>query len=355
MCQEVAVFSRAKTTVGLDIGSSAIKVVELESKGGATRLVHFGIADLVPEAIVEGEVMDRQLVVDTIQNLLEKTGVRRRRVAVGISGRGVIVKKITMDRLDPKDAREAIHWEAEQYVPYDINDVSLDFEILDVDVGPKQMQVLLVAAKKDLVNTQSDLIREAGLQPALIDVNSFAVQNAAELNYDFVQEETVVLLNVGAELTNVNIVRGGIPLYTQDLMLGGNSFIESIQKRYQVNREEAVAACRAPSGGSVVDIDPVVEEFGGELGVGIERSLATLKATEEAGTIDRILLSGGGARIGGLPQLLAERQKVPVDVVDPLRRITYSPETFEEEEDPTTAGAQLTVSVGLALRKAREK
>lgn len=347
-------FSLGKTTVGLDIGSSAIKVVELESKAGVTRLVHFGIADLVPEAIVEGEVMDRQLVVDTIQNLLERTGVRQRRVAAGISGRGVIVKKITMDRLDPKDAREAIHWEAEQYVPYDIHDVSLDFEILDVDVGPKQMQVLLVAAKKDLVNTQTDLIREAGLQPSVIDVNSFAVQNAAELNYDFVQEETVALLNVGAELTSVNIVRGGIPLYTQDLMMGGNSFMESIQKRFQVNREEAISAARGGAGGSALDIATVVAEFGGELGVGIERSIATLRSSEEAERIDRILLSGGGARISGLPQALAQRQKVPVDVVDPLRRITYAPEAFGSE-DPKTAGAQLTVSVGLALRKAREK
>ena len=154
-------FSKGKTTVGLDIGSSSIKVVELEFRGGATHLVKYGVAELVPETIVEGEVMDRQLVVEAIQNLLEQCEIKQRKVAAGIAGRGVIVKKITMDRLDAKDAREAINWEAEQYVPYDINDVSLDFEILGVDVGPKQMQVLLVAAKKDLVNTQADLIREA--------------------------------------------------------------------------------------------------------------------------------------------------------------------------------------------------
>jgi len=345
------VFSKGRTTVGLDIGSSSIKVVELETKGGATRLVKYGIADLVPETIVEGEVMDRQLVVEAIQNLLERCQIKQRKVAAGIAGRGVIVKKITMDRLDAKDAREAINWEAEQYVPYDINDVSLDFEILGVDVGPKQMQVLLVAAKKDLVNTQADLIREADLLPSVIDINSFAVQNAAELNYDFVQEEIVVLLNVGAELSNINIVRGGIPLYTQDLSLGGNGFIASIQKRYQVNQEEAVAACRALDGASPLDMTPVLKSFGEELGVGIERSLATLKSSGEADHIDRILLSGGGARINGLPQILAEQQKVPVDIVDPLRRITYAPEVFGTE-DPKTIGPQLTVSVGLALRKA---
>lgn len=347
-------FSKGKTTVGLDIGSSSIKVVELEAKGGTTRLLKYGIAELVPEAIVEGEVMDRQLVVDAVQNLLESCEIKQRRVAAGIAGRGVIVKKITMDRLDAKDAREAINWEAEQYVPYDINDVSLDFEILGVDVGPKQMQVLLVAAKKDLVDTQADLIREAGLVPAIIDINSFAVQNAAELSYDFVQEEIVALLNVGAELSNINIVRGGIPLYTQDLSMGGNSFVASIQRRYQVNQDEAIDACKSAEGALPLDLDPVVESFGEELGVGIERSLATLKSSGDAERIDRILLSGGGARIHGLAQVLAERQKVPVDIVDPLRRITYAPEVFGAD-DPKTVGAQLTVSVGLALRKAQEK
>ena len=335
--------------MGLDIGSSSIKVVRLESRADGPRLVSYGVADLLPEAIVEGEIMDRQLVVDAIQNLFEQCGIRDRKVAAGIAGRGVSVRKITMDRLDLKEAREAIQWEAEQYVPYDINDVSLDFEILDVDVGPKQMQVLLVAAKKEIVNTHADLIREAGLVPAVIDINSFAVQNAAELNYDFVRDEAAALVNVGAELTNVNIVRGGIPLYTQDLSIGGDSFIESIQKRYQVSRDEAVAACREAEGSSI-DVAPAVQAFGDEVGAGIERSVTYLKSSGEAERIDRILLSGGGARIPGLPQILAERQRVPVDIIDPLRRISYAPEAFGDA-DPRKIGPQLTVGVGLALRK----
>jgi type IV pilus assembly protein PilM len=356
------VLGKSRTAVGLDIGSSAIKVVQLETKGDSTRLLRYGIHELVPEAIVEGEIMDRQLVIEAVQNLFERAGITERKVTAGIAGRGVIVKKITMDRLDPKEAREAIHWEAEQYVPYDINDVSLDFEILDLDVGPKQMQVLLVAAKKDLVNTHADLIREAGLIPAVMDVNSFAVQNAAELNYDFVRDEATALVNIGAELSNVNIVRGGIPLYTQDLSIGGNSFIEGIQRLYQISREEAVAACdraaQRPDGaqgeshGQTLDISPAVKSFGDEVGVGIERSVAYLKSNGEAERIDRILLAGGGARIDGLAQVLAERQKVPVDLVDPLRRITYSPEQFAPA-DPRSIGPQLTVGVGLALRKAR--
>jgi type IV pilus assembly protein PilM len=316
--------------------------------------VRYGIADLLPEAIVEGEIMDRQLVVETVQNLLEKTGIKQRNVAIAIAGRGVIVKRITMDRLESKDAREAIHWEAEQHVPYDINDVSLDFEILEMDAGPKQMQVLLVAAKKDLVTTHADLVKEAGLHPSVIDVNSFAVQNAAELNYEFPADEVVVLVNVGAELTNINIVRRGIPLYTQDLSIGGNSFIENVQKRYQISREEAVQVCRTEEADAMLDTTPAVKAFADELGVGIERSLGYLKSNGEAERIDRILLSGGGARILGLAQSLAERQRVPVDLVDPLRKVDFAPDLFGSD-DPRQIGPQLTVAIGLALRKAQEK
>jgi len=348
------VFRRGKSAVGLDIGSSAIKVAELETGKDGARLLKYGVVELLPEAIVEGEIMDRQMVVEAVQNLLERCGIKQRQVATGIAGRGVIVKRITMDRLDPKDAREAIHWEAEQHVPYDISDVSLDFEILGVDAGPTKMQVLLVAAKKELVTTHADLIREAGLDPSLIDVNSFAVQNAAESNYEFAREETIAFVNVGAELTNVNIVRDGIPLYTQDLSIGGQSFIEGLQKRYQINRDEAVAACKEGEDAGSVDIAAAVRSFGDEIGLGIERSLAYLKSNGEADRVDRIFVCGGGARIRGLAHVLAERQRVSVELVDPLRRISYTPDVFGGD-DPKVVGPQLTVAIGLALRKAHEK
>jgi type IV pilus assembly protein PilM len=345
---------RAKTTVGLDIGSSAIKVVEVEQRREGLRLVNYGMAELVPEAIVEGEIMDRQLVVETIQNLFESREIRRRMVTTGVSGRGVIVKKITMERLPPQEAREAIHWEAEQHVPYDINDVALDFAILDTDVGPNQMQVLLVAAKRELISAHADLVREAGLIPAVIDVNSFAVQNAAENNYDFLKGEVVAMVNVGAELTNINLVQGGVPLYTQDLSLGGNSFIEALQKKYQVSREEAVTALRSREGGSTLDVAPVVKSYRSDLGVALERSLVYLKSNGDTDHIDRILLSGGGAKIRGLADSLGEKMKVPVELTDPMKRIPYAPEAFGDA-DPAELGPQLAVGIGLALRKAHDK
>lgn len=347
-------FGRPKTTVGLDIGSSTIKVVEVDHRSDGPRLVSYGMADLVPEAIVEGEIMDRQLVVETIQNLFESRGIKRRHVISGVSGRGVIVKRITMERLPVQEAREAIQWEAEQHVPYDINDVSIDFEILNNEIGPNQMQVLLVAAKRDLISAHADLIREAGLQPAVIDVNSFAVQNAAEVNYEFTKGEVAALVNVGAELTNINLVQGGIPLYTQDLSLGGNSFIEALQKKHQVSRDEAFLALRAKEGSSSLDVSSVVKSFCADLGVALERSIVYLKSNGDTDHIDRVLLSGGGSMIRGLPALLSERLKVPVELVDPLKRVRFAPEVFGAS-DPHDVAPQLAVGLGLALRKAHAK
>ena len=170
------------TTVGLDIGSSLIKVVEIDHSGAVPRIVKLGFTRLLPEAIVEGEIMDRNLVVDGIRECFEQAGIQTTDVVSAVSGRAVIVKKVIMDKMPPEDAQEAIFWEAEQHVPFDIDDVCLDFQILREDIGANQMEVLLVAAKKDMVNMHAELIREAGLNPRIIDVDSFAVQNCFERN-----------------------------------------------------------------------------------------------------------------------------------------------------------------------------
>src|SRR6516165_1872891 len=215
-------FGKKQSLVGLDIGSHTIKAVEREGDSNKTyKLMRWGISAPLAEAIVDGEIMDRQLVTDAISNLLESRGIRSRNVVAAVSGRAVIVKKITMNRLSAEDAQQAVYWEAEQHVPYDINDVSLDFEILGAAPNdPAQMQVLLVAAKKDMVVSFSDLIREAGLTPIIVDVDSFAAQNAIEANYDMAPEEFVAILNVGSEMTNINIGQAGVPYFTKDLQVG---------------------------------------------------------------------------------------------------------------------------------------
>ncbi len=339
---------RKKTTVGLDIGASAIKVVEIERQGNEYHLLNYGVAPLDPETIVDGEIMDRQMVVEMIQNLFESRGIRRRRVIAGIHGRGVIVKKIVMERLPEEAAAEAIYWEAEQHIPYDINDVSIDYEILPADIGPNQMQVLLVAAKRDLILNLADIIREAGLAPEVIDVNSFAIQNVVETAHDLRPEELAVLLDLGAEITNVNIIRDGVPLYTQDLSVGINTVVRTIQKRFQVSREEAVQALQATGG--KLEVAPMIESFCKDIAQSLEKSATYLRTSGEAEHLDRIFLSGGGARIPGFVEALTQVQPLPVEMINPLRRLRYLPDIFQGS-DPQDIAPQLAVGVGLALRK----
>lgn len=341
---------RKKTIVGLDIGASSIKIVEVENSNGELHLVNYGVADLDPETIVDGEIMDRQLVVEAIQNLFESRGISRKRVVAGVHGRGVIVKKILMERLAEEDASEAVYWEAEQHVPYDINDVSIDFQILGVDMGPKQMQVLLVAAKRDLILNLIDIIREAGLVPDAVDVNSFAVQNVVETVHDIRPEETAVLLDVGAEITNVNIIREGIPLYTQDVPQGVNNIIRSAQKRFQISRDEALKVLE--SGSDRYDIQPLIDAACKDLANILDKSATYLKTAAEGEQIDRIFLSGGGSQIPVFVDTLEKVQDLPIEIIKPLGRMKYDPAIFSGVEIDKVA-PQLAVSIGLALRKGR--
>jgi type IV pilus assembly protein PilM len=266
----------------------------------------------------------------------------------------VIVKKITMNKLSPEDAQQAVYWEAEQHVPYDINDVSLDFEILgSAPNDPKQMQVLLVAAKKDMVMSFSDLIREAGLQPLIVDVDSVAAQNALAANYDFTAEEVVAILNIGAEITNINITQAGVPYFTKDLQMGGNSFIEGAQRKFNLSQSEAAAAVRGESGAGL-EIVPVIEQACEGLATALERAQAFLRTSGEAGQVTRIMLCGGASMTPGVPEFLNRRFGIPAEIANPLTRIGYAPALFAGQ-DVMKVAPLLTVGIGLALRRLGEK
>jgi len=348
-------FGKKQSLIGLDIGSHTVKVAELETSAKhGHKLVNWGISAPLAEAIVDGEIMDRQLVIDAISNLLESRGIATRNVVAAVSGRAVIVKKITMNKLSADDAQQAVYWEAEQHVPYDINDVSLDFEILgQAPNDPKQMQVLLVAAKKDMVMSFSDLMREAGLNPLVVDVDSFATQNALEANYDFTPEEVVACLNVGSEITNINITQAGVPYFTKDLQVGGSTFTDAVQRKFNLSQSEAAAAVRGESGASV-ELAPVIEQACEGLATALERAQAYLRTAGEAGPITRIMLCGGSAMTPGVPEFLNRRFGVPAEIANPLTRIAYDPALFAGQ-DVKRVAPLLTVGIGLALRRLGDK
>src|SRR6266403_440421 len=282
-----------KTSVGLDIGSGIIKLAVIDHSGSEPELVKVATTEVAADAIVEGEVMDPGLVSEAIRGLFSTAGVKQRSVVTAVGGRDVIVKKIQMDRMKEGDAREVIRWEAEQHVPFDMANVELDFQILDPDAEGLQMNVLLVAAKRELVESRVGLLSEAGLDPSVIDVDAFAIHNAFELNHPDAMQGVVGLVNIGHEVTNVNILEDGIPVLTRDLSVGTRRF-----------RARYVAA-------------------GGEgIAVGVGRAAAFLAtASGSAGGLGRVYTIGGGARIPGLNEALSNRLRVHVVISIPVQRV----------------------------------
>lgn len=339
----------SKRVVGLDIGSSSVKVVEMDHSGEKPALIKFGRCGLLPEAIVDGEIMDRDVVVDTIAELMEVNEISSREVVTAVSGRAVIVKKILMDTMSEDEAREAIRWEAEQHIPFDIDDVSLDFQILDREADAEKMDVLLVAAKKEMLEARADLIRAAGLSPQIIDIDSFAVQNAFEHSYDAPENAVTLLLNVGCFVTNVNIVKDGVPYFTRDLSFAGNAILEAVQKDLGVDYDEANEILDNPGEERMDDVQSIVGLVGEELAVGIEKSLSYLRASGDADHIDRIVLSGGSSFAPGLRESIEKRQGSPVEIANPFRNLSWSDGMFGED-DAESIGPAYMVASGLALR-----
>ncbi|HEY8104638.1 MAG TPA: type IV pilus assembly protein PilM, partial [Gemmatimonadales bacterium] len=225
--------------MGLDIGSGLIKLVQVSHRSGEPVLTKVAFASVVSDAIVEGEVMDPALVGDAIKGLMATAGIKTKQVVCAVGGRDVIIKKIAMDRMKETEAREVIRWEAEQHVPFDMDNVELDFQILDPDGEGLQMTVLLVAAKRELIETKLALLAEIGLEPSIIDVDAFALHNAFEVNYPEAMRGVVGLVNIGHETTNINILDDGIPVLTRDIPIGTRRFREDLQRERGVSADDA--------------------------------------------------------------------------------------------------------------------
>jgi type IV pilus assembly protein PilM len=235
--------AKGKLAVGLDIGSGSIKLCQLKpGKKGNYQLISFGMVQLPPEAIVDGALMNSTAVVDGIQELFASQKIKHKEVATSVSGHSVIIKKINLPQMTPEELEESIQWEAEQYIPFDINDVNIDVQILNTEsTQAGQMDVLLVAAKKDMVNDYTEVIASAGLTPVVVDIDAFAVQNQFEINYEVPRSETVVLVNIGASVTNINVLANGISTFTRDISIGGGQFTDAVQKALNVSYDEAEA------------------------------------------------------------------------------------------------------------------
>ncbi|MEQ9401769.1 MAG: type IV pilus assembly protein PilM [Longimicrobiales bacterium] len=344
----MGLFGRKRTSIGLDIGSGFVKVVEVDHSGDQAEVVRVAMRPLLPDAIVEGEIMDYGLVSDTVQGLFADLGMKGADVVTAVGGHDVIIKKIEMDRMKESDAREVIRWEAEQHVPFDIKSVELDFQILNPHDDGLQMEVLLVAAKRELVDNKVGLLQDAGINPTIIDVDAFALHNAFGYNYPHDQEGIVALVNVGHETTNVNILEDGVPILTRDIPFGSRKLREDLQRERGLTAEQAEDVVQARD--TVDDLERFVTASADEVAVGIERASAFLMTRDDGETLGKIFLSGGGARIPGMVESLAGRMNVETSLVNPFERVPVQAEAspdFSIDE----AAPMLLLPLGLALRQ----
>ncbi|PLY02886.1 MAG: pilus assembly protein PilM [Desulfuromonas sp.] len=340
-----------KDLIGIDIGSSAVKLVQLKESKGVYRLQAYGIKELPTEAIVDNAIMDNTAVVDAVSELLAETKIKVKNVATSISGHSVIIRKISLPTMPEDELEKSIQYEAEQYIPFEINEVFLDFQILGTDPDdPSQMKVLLVAAKKDFVNDYLAVFREAGLNPVVVDIDGFAAQNMFEANYGLADEEIFALVNMGASAININIIKGGESVFTRDIQTGGHSVNEELQKRLGLTEEDAE---RAKLGASVDGVDPatlkeIIADTAANIAQEVQRSLDFFSATSADERVQKVFLAGGVSKMAEVGESLQTRLGIPVEVVDPFKGIVAS---SKDEEALAEVGPTLSVALGLAMRR----
>lgn len=344
-----------KDLIGIDIGSSAVKLVHLKESRGVYKLQGFGYKQLPSEAIVDNAIMDSTSVVDAVSDLLSETKIKIKNVATSISGHSVIIRKINLPTMPEDELEKSIQYEAEQYIPFEINEVFLDFQILGADPDdPSQMKVLLVAAKKDFVNDYLAVFREAGLNPVVVDVDGFAVQNMFEANYGLVDDEVFALVNMGASAININIIKGGESVFTRDIQTGGSTVNEELQKRLSLNEEDAekVKLGIMSDGIDAAMVNEIIADTAANIAQEVQRSLDFFSATSADERVQKVYLAGGVSRMVAVTESLKSRLGIPVEVVDPFRGIVASDKDAGELE---RIAPTLSVALGLAIRRVGDK
>jgi len=348
-------FSKKKEVIGIDIGSSSVKLVQLKDLKGSYQLMNAGIVPLPPEAIVDNTIMDNSSIVNAVQSLVTSLGVKVKDVACSISGNSVIIRKITLPIMPVEELEDQITWEAEQYIPFDINDVNMDFQILSPDsVDPSKMIVLLVASKRDIINDYVAVFNEAGMILSVVDVDSFAVQNAFELNHDVGTEDVLALINIGASIMNINIIKDGTSLFTRDVQMGGNLYTEEIQKQLGVSGFEAESMKILAVEANNHELLEVLTKVNETIAQEIRRSLDFYNSTASDDRITKVFVSGGSSKGFKFIDSISEKVGLPVEMINPFAKLKFNEKDFDPEY-LQEIGPLMAVTVGLAIRRVGDK
>ena len=348
----MSLFQKKSEVVAIDIGSNSVKMVQLErDQTGRYRLVSWGKEELASDTIVDGSVMNTGAVVDVIKSLSAKSG-KTKNVVASIAGNSVIIKRITLQSMSMEELEEQIKWEAEQYIPFDINDVNIDVQILEgAHPDPSQMDVLLVAARRDLVNENMSLFQQSGLSPTVMDIDSFALANMFKVNYPELDDRGVVaLVNVGDNSINIHVLRDGISVFTRDLSNGGRTFTEELQRNLTISFEEAERLKIGDDDNPITyEIEQVLADAADSLASDIRNTLDFYLSTSMDGIIDRILLTGGASQTPRFKEALYRQSGIPVEYADPFRNIIVDEREFKPDFLEEIA-SQFSVAIGLAIR-----
>ena len=347
---------KKKSIAGLDIGSKHIKIVQLKAVKGKYHLERLGITSLEPELIVDGSILDSSRVVEAIKGLIATANISIKDTALSLSGHSsVIIKRVSLPQMSEDELSESIKFEAEQYIPFDIEDVNLDFQILGLADKENMMDVLIVAAKKDKINEYVTVAKEAGLNPVIVDVDAFALENMYELNYEVKPEENIAIANIGASMININILKGGISVFTRDSAVGGNLHTEALQKEFTISyaNAEKLKQEGTMEGISREDVQTVLVSASEDIIAEISRSFDYFRDTTNYENINEIILCGGGSLTAGFVPLLSEKAGISVKVAESLRNI-HIPDSFDKEYLKKMEPI-VSVAVGLALRRIGDK
>lgn len=339
-----------KTIVGLDIGSSAIKAVELKRTKGQIEVAHLGMEGLATDVVVDSMIMDSPSVASAISSIFTENSIKPRSVATSVSGHSVIVKRISVPAMREDELADSIHTEAAQHIPFDIGDVNIDYQVLADGASNSHMDVLLVAVKKDKILNYTNVLSMAGKAPSIVDIDVFALQNCYEYNYDPAPNSTVALLNLGASVMNIAIVKGSTWLFSRDVSVGGNQYTDSLQKELDLNYDDAEAFKLGRKVGTVSEDakGPILQQVTEIIVLEIQKTFDFFRAS--AGEhIERIYMAGGSCQVAGLIEALRQEFAIPVEYLNPFQKIAYpqdDPAAVLIEQNP----GQLAVAVGLALR-----
>ena len=341
-----------KSMVGVDIGSSSVKAVELRGKGGDFQLLSLGYEGLQPDSVVDGQIMELNAVSTAIGNIFNEHKIKTTQVAAGVNGHSVIVKNIVLPQMTEDELQESFAWHAEEHIPFDISDVNLDYHV--TGSTPDEIHVLMAACKRDKVANLKQTIQLAGKQPAVIDVDAFALQNCYELNYDPQPGHIVALLNIGAATTNINILNGARSVFTRDASFGGNQYTSLLQKELGLTFDQAERVKRGmplPDDVEHREIEPILDTVSDILALEIQKTMDFYRATVEDGesAVQQILVSGGGSKLKGLVEFLSKRFEIPVEMFDPFRKIRVDSRGFDPEYMREIV-PEMAIAVGLALR-----